>query len=366
MDDMTTIPLIDGATLRSLVLPARADAGSDPHLRAYAEVRNLTFLETTGRDDDALSAEELLPILRSDEDTRRQQWCVERDGVVVGLALLAIRSDGGGQVATWYLALRRSAQGRGIAAAAYARLEAVARSEGVRDLQLWTEQPEEDGPRLVPPTGFGSIPRTRSARFLLRHGHVLEQVDRVSAFVWDAGSPAHLRALHADAQQHAGGYRVVQWALPTPPEHVDGYAWMKSRMSTDAPTAGLSTPEETWDAERVARSDARFLDSGHDVLVTAAQHVPTGELAAFTELSLRLSEPAGVSHQEDTLVLAAHRGHRLGMLVKTAGLLAWRDRHPLSPRIVTYNAEENRPMLSINEAIGYAPIGYDSAWKKTL
>ncbi|REJ04796.1 GNAT family N-acetyltransferase [Microbacterium bovistercoris] len=356
-----------GATLRPLVLPERADAGPSPLIREYAEVRNRSILESTGRDDDALSAESLLPVLYSTPDRVRHQWYVELEGRIVGCCPLDILQDDGGRTAFVTVALLRDVQGRGIGRAAYDLLESIARERGVRKLVHFAEH-RDDGAGASPiasPTGFGSVPADRAARFLIRNGYTLETVERASEFVWTDGAVTDLESRRAEAADHASAYRIVQWMLPTPAEYVDGYAWMKSRMSTDVPEGDLGLPEEAWDAARVAQQDERVAAKGFTQLVTAAQHVGTGELCAFNELAIGPAE-SGATHQWDTLVLADHRGHRLGMLVKTAGLLAWHERHPDSPRVITYNSEQNRPMLSINEALGFTAFTYEGAWKKEL
>ncbi|HZW41277.1 MAG TPA: hypothetical protein VFE99_03160, partial [Agromyces sp.] len=61
-----------------------------------------------------------------------------------------------------------------------------------------------------------------------------------------------------------------------------------------------------------------------------------------------------------------HRGHRLGLLIKAALHEAVRAHSPETSAITTFNAEENRYMLDVNEALGFAPIGYQGVWQKNL
>ncbi len=359
------MPTITAAVeIRPLTIPASIDASDACDFVEMVRVRNLIYREIAGHDDHRIAADELLPHYQPDEYQRRLSWLIRVDGAVVGRVGVDLPLEAGSRSAFWLIELVREAWGRGIGSVAHAHVEQVARENGRSVLQSWAEHPDAPGPRLSAPTGFGSIPEDHIARFFVRHGYTLEQVERNSAF--DLHAPFdEVERLLGDAVAASSGYRVVQWTVPTPPEFVDGYAWMKSRMVTDAPAANLEFDEEVWDAARVARLDSLYVDSGRFRLVTAAQHIETGELCAFNELAIG-KDRTEASHQEDTLVLKQHRGHKLGTLVKCAGLLSWRAVAPESPRVITYNAEENRPMLDINEAIGFVPIAYEGAWKKVL
>ena len=79
--------------------------------------------------------------------------------------------------------------------------------------------------------------------------------------------------------------------------------------------------EESWDADRVReRNDARCAVPS-PALTIAALHDASGELAAISELSVDPDDPEW-GHQGLTAVTSQHRGHRLGLLVKTA-MLEW-------------------------------------------
>jgi GNAT superfamily N-acetyltransferase len=349
---------------RPLTIPADPAAADAADFVEMTRVRNIVYAEIEGNDDSAFSAAELLPHYQPDPDETRLLWGVFVDGALIGRVGVDIPHEEGSRSAYWLIELLRSHHGRGIGTAAYALVEESARAHGRTVLQSWAQHPEAPGARLSAPTGFGTIPEDRAARFYTARGYTLEQIERRSDLDLSTSVDTVERLL-AQAEAAADGYRVVQWTAPTPKEHLEGFAWMKSRMSTDAPSAGMEFDEQVWDADRVQRHDRRWVDAGMTAQVTAAQHVGTGQLVAFNELVIG-ADRTRPTHQEDTLVLREHRGHKLGQLVKCAALKSWRDVAPESPKVVTYNAEENRPMLDINEAIGFRPVAYEGAWKKVL
>ena len=245
--------------------------------------------------------------------------------------------------------------------------EALAAEHGRTSLVTWSEQVGEPEPGpgvLEPPPGSGRVDGTTSAaRFLASNGYVLEQAERYSLLRLPLEDG--LLARHqAEAAARAGDdYRLVSWTERAPDEWVDQVAILETRMSTDAPTGDLDLEEARWDAERVRTWERQVADSQHGMLVSAAVHVPTQTLAAFTVLRFPKAFEE-IVFQDDTLVLSEHRGRRLGMLVKAENLRLLAELRPGAARVHTWNAEENSFMLAINVALGFRPTGVAGMWQK--
>lgn len=243
----------------------------------------------------------------------------------------------------------------------------LSRREGRSTLLLETDhhtaQPGQE--TIEPRSGVGRLPLDPLAELAVSRGLALEQVERISTFRFPADVET-LRSLREDAAAHAGpDYVVHSWQGDTPEHWLDGLAGLIGRMSTDAPLAGIDYEAEAWDAERVRERDAVRPEKNRGSLTVVVEHAPSGELAAFTEVEWPLSEPE-VAYQFDTLVAGSHRGHRLGMLVKTSQLLELGRIKPELRRLHTWNASENRHMLAINEALGFEAVGSSGEWQITL
>ena len=79
--------------------------------------------------------------------------------------------------------------------------------------------------------------------------------------------------------------------------------------------------------------------------------------SAGTPSSLSRRERPEIGDQHDTAVVRAHRGHRLGLLLK-AGMLLWlAEVEPQLETVDTWNAESNDHMIAVNEALGYRVMG---------
>lgn len=349
-----------------VAVPSSLSAADAADFHALAEVLTRALSHDLGRDHLAWVAGEMLPGWQDQTDHLHGGFLARRDGTVAGALAYAGPQERGAAELEFDLLAAPAFRGRGVEQALLEHLIEKARGLGRTVLQTYSlHRPHTPGSQLKPPTGFGEIPLDEQSRFYLDHGFVLQQVERNSLFDL-TGELSHVRTRLAAAQQIAGPeYRTLTWTAPTPPEHADGFAFALSRMATDVPMSALTITEEVWDAERVRRRDRRQLASGLLVSVAAVIHARTGRVVAYNELTIG-ADRTRPTHQWGTLVVKEHRGNRLGTIVKCANILRWSSLAPDSPVISTFNAEENRPMLDVNEALGFEAVATAGAWQREL
>lgn len=358
--------IVPGLDIQRLRIPASM-ADDDGSFAEMADVRNETEAAALGSTDLAIDAAGLLTEYQ-DRWFDRRIWVARMDSRIVGRAFVELPLEEGARIAVVEVEVLPAWRGRGIGSALIELGEAQVAETGREVLQAWpvhTRAPEDE-PGLAPPTGFGSVPaRDPGARFLNAHGWTLEQIYRISRVDLADSSRRTIDGLLRGREGAGDEYDVVVWSGTTPEERRDDLALLYARMMTDAPQANLEVDVETWNPQRVLDNDIRAAEGGYLLLTAAARHRPTDRLVGFSNVYIPrdVCRPA---EQGDTLVLREHRGHRLGLLIKAALHEAVGARSPGTAAICTFNAEENRYMLDVNEALGFVPIGYQGVWQKRM
>ncbi|HEU5036229.1 MAG TPA: GNAT family N-acetyltransferase [Nocardioides sp.] len=173
-----------------------------------------------------------------------------------------------------------------------------------------------------------------------------------------------LDRLHEDALAHAADYELVRRTGASPADELPALAEMTAAIN-DAPTDDLDVEDEVFPPERVAAYEQAQLGRGDHLLRVFARHRGTGELAGQTVVVVEGERPH-LAHQHDTSVVRAHRGHRLGLLLKTEMLRWLAEDQPQLESIDTWNAESNDHMIGVNRVLGYEIIGRALAWQRPL
>jgi GNAT superfamily N-acetyltransferase len=164
-------------------------------------------------------------------------------------------------------------------------------------------------------------------------------------------APGTVAALRASAEQAAAGYSLVSWAGLMPEKYHGPLAGVLNAFN-DAPHGANSEPE-IWTADRVRDRTGQFERAGlMRAYGVAALADETGEMTAFSGVLIEPAAPRW-GYQQLTAVIRNHRGHRLGLLVKTAMLELLAAREPQLEYILTGNAATNAYMIAVNEQLGY-------------
>ncbi|MET3805573.1 GNAT superfamily N-acetyltransferase [Nakamurella sp. UYEF19] len=351
-------------TISPVQIPTSIESADAADFIAAIEVRNLVEAHSYGTDELSYSPAEILPRWL---DPHKKHWMFVAwlDGRIVGRGCIDALLD---EPDTCWLDLRVLPEYRrlGIGTALAQRVEDAAREDGRTKLIVYAVSAGSSGEKLPSPTGFGSVPRQNpEVRFLLGRGYSLEQVERGSRLALPVDNVELAERLAASAAAAGPDYRLHEWSGRVPARWLADMAALYTAMSTEEPSAGLEEPESVWTPERITQTEELQAGDGRISLFAVVEHLPTGRLCGLTVLSVP-AESSRVVSQEDTLVMPAHRGHRLGTWMKIANLRQLQRDHPGHSAITTFNAEENRPMLDVNEAVGFLPMGYEGAWKKLL
>jgi GNAT superfamily N-acetyltransferase len=203
--------------------------------------------------------------------------------------------------------------------------------------------------------GAGGWETPASEPFAERHGF-----RRVSQEIYRVQLPRDLppglvEAAYAEAAPYASDYELVRVAGRTPDDLLPVVAELTASIN-DAPLDDLDIEDEVFPVERIKNYESATLASGHRLYRLIARRRSTGEAAGHTAVAVDAERPR-LAHQHDTSVVRAHRGHRLGLVLK-AEMLRWlAESEPQLAAIDTWNAESNLHMIEINERLGYRPQG---------
>jgi GNAT superfamily N-acetyltransferase len=225
--------------------------------------------------------------------------------------------------------LRRRGVGRALAAATMQTLRAHGRTVAIGSVR-------SDGPGVPFAAALGAR----------------EQLSRLRNMLYlDTLNPEVIDRLLAEATTRAAGYELVRITGPVPAGYLDAVAAMYEVMN-DAPLESAALEDEKWTPDRVADLDT-WLAARGDQVYTVLATCGAGQPAGMTRIAVRAAGDLAV--QLDTAVAAAHRGRRLGILMK-ASMLRWlMTAEPQVRRITTFNAASNAHMIAVNEALGFVP-----------
>lgn len=240
----------------------------------------------------------------------------------------------------------------GYGSALLGHLEAHARQHRRSSLVFWVV---EDGWEQGAGPNRGFAPR---------HDYHVVQENVVRDLLWPRPE-GEIDRLEASWRPFGEDYDVLSWRGATPQALLAQRARLSAIMPVEVPDVGIGQEEERWDDERVRQHEARTNEMGRDLLVAVAQHRNSAAVVGFSELTVSRDHPT-TAYQWDTLVVRAHRGHRLGGLLKIATMRLLESGGYRTEKIMTSNDATNAPMIAVNEAFGFVESGRIVTWRKSL
>ncbi|MEU7526604.1 GNAT family N-acetyltransferase [Saccharothrix sp. NPDC042600] len=148
------------------------------------------------------------------------------------------------------------------------------------------------------------------------------------------------------------GYELRSWVGAAPEDVVASYARARNAIG-DSPLGEADYEHPDWTVDRVRAEEAARRRQGVEQRVVVALH--GGEVAGLTEVETRPASPEWLM-QGDTAVVAAHRGRRLGLVLKAHMLRRVAAELPAVEAVLTGTGTGNHAMIRVNHALGYRDV----------
>lgn len=259
-------------------------------------------------------------------------WLAREDGVIVGSASLELDHWDNQHMGLAFCSVHPDRWGRGIGTAFLEAQVQLCREEG-RTLVLTFGNRNTPGEALKLDFGFEVAQRMEQRRLYP------QRID------YD-----EVASLAADAAGKAGDYELVRLDGAAPEEWLGDLVNLFEAIN-DAPTDDMEVEPDAFPVERIRAFESAMAHRRQHLYRLMARHKETGAWAGHTIVCVDEHCP-GHAMQEDTSVVGAHRGHRLGMWLKATMLLWLREEQPGLEIIDTWNAESNKHMIAVNEQLG--------------
>lgn len=317
------------------------DIHDDAVMRDFHRVVDLAN-HVDREDAPRLSCEEYVAAVRAPDSGERAHYFAAFDGdTMLGTAAAYLFLLDNTDKAWLEVGVHPGHRGRGVGTALLDRVTAVAVAEGRTQLI---------GGSKIP---FDRVDDHPHRSFAERRGYHQSNIEVVRHL----DLPVDERRLQewTDlAAEKSDGYRIETYAGPFPAEYAESLCVLLGQLAVDAPTGDVDFEEEVMTLERLDQRYAMAADMGRETYESVAL-TPEGVVAAQSTLQVPVNGSPD-AFQWGTFVHREHRGHRLGLAVKTANLRAAQARHPHLKRVTTQNGETNAFMISINELIGFRPV----------
>lgn len=244
------------------------------------------------------------------------------------------------------------------------RVDPVLRRRGIgrRLFEEVADRARRDG-RTVIITDSADRPEYKAFAAAMGQEHVYDEVFRrqdLTAIDW-----AGLDGEFAAARSLATDYDLRRIPGAVPDDLLDRIVTLTAAINDAPHTTELAMEDEVFTPERLRAFEAAQDGLGMRIYRVVAQHRATGELGGHTVVAVDADQP-WFAHQYDTSVLQAHRGHRLGLLLKIDMLRWLAAEEPQLRALDTANAGSNEHMIRVNEILGYEVHDRILAWQRTL